>query len=89
MNGDKVDTYVRTPLAPTLKPGDVVIWDNLNVRKSRRAAAIAEKSMGSVPAALFARPQSHRYGFLKAQNAPAKEKSQDLRRPMEIHRCRL
>lgn len=29
MDGDKFDTYVRTQLAPTLEPGDVVIWDNL------------------------------------------------------------
>ena len=36
MDGDKFDTYVRTQLAPTLKPGDVVIWDNLNVHKSPR-----------------------------------------------------
>jgi transposase len=44
MNGDKFDTDVRTQLAPTLKLGDVVIWDNLNVHKSpRAAAAIAEK----------------------------------------------
>jgi transposase len=44
MDGDKFDTYVRTQLAPTLKPGDVVIWDNLNVHKSpRAAAAIAER----------------------------------------------
>ena len=44
MDRDKFDTYVRTQLAPTLKPGDVVIWDNLNVHKSpRAAAAIAEK----------------------------------------------
>lgn len=44
MDGDKFDTYVRTQLAPTLTPGDVVIWDNLNVHKSpRAAAAIAEK----------------------------------------------
>jgi transposase len=44
MDGDKFDTYVRTQLAPTLRPGDVVIWDNLNVHKSpRAAAAIAEK----------------------------------------------
>jgi transposase len=44
MDGDKFDTYVRTQLAPTLEPGDVVIWDNLNVRKSpRAAAAIAER----------------------------------------------
>lgn len=44
MDGDKFDTYVRTQLAPTLKEGDVVIWDNLNVHKSPRAAeAIAER----------------------------------------------
>lgn len=38
MNGPAFDTYVTTQLAPTLKPGDVVIWDNLNVHKSPRAA---------------------------------------------------
>jgi len=44
MDGEKFDIYVRTQLAPTLKEGDVVIWDNLNVHKSpRAAAAIAEK----------------------------------------------
>lgn len=44
MNGEAFDTYVRTQLAPTLKPGDVVICDNLNVHKSPRAAkAIAER----------------------------------------------
>jgi transposase len=44
MDGDKFDTYVRTQLAPTLKEGDVVIWDNLNVHNSPRAAeAIAER----------------------------------------------
>lgn len=44
MDGEKFDIYVRTQLAPTLTPGDVVIWDNLNVHKSpRAAAAIAEK----------------------------------------------
>jgi hypothetical protein len=43
VDGAKFDAYVRTQLAPTLKPGDVVIWDNLNVHKSpRAAAAIAE-----------------------------------------------
>jgi transposase len=45
MDGDKFDTYVRTQLAPTLEPGDVVIWDNLNVHKiPRAAAAIAERN---------------------------------------------
>lgn len=38
INGAAFDTYVVTQLAPTLRPGDVVIWDNLNVHKSPRAA---------------------------------------------------
>lgn len=38
INGDAFDTYVATQLAPTLRPGDVVVWDNLNVHKSPRAA---------------------------------------------------
>ena len=38
INGLAFDTYVSTQLAPTLSPGDVVIWDNLNVHKSPRAA---------------------------------------------------
>ena len=32
------DTYIKTQLAPLLRPGDVVILDNLNVHKSPRAA---------------------------------------------------
>ena len=43
MDGPAFDAYVQTQLAPTLKPGDVVILDNLNVHKSPRAAqALAE-----------------------------------------------
>ena len=44
MDGAAFDTYVRTQLVPTLRPGDVVILDNLNVHKSTRAAAaLAER----------------------------------------------
>ena len=44
MDGAAFDTYVATQLAPILKPGDVVILDNLNVHKSPRAAtALAER----------------------------------------------
>ena len=34
INGEAFDTYVTTQLAPQLKLGDVVVWDNLNVHKS-------------------------------------------------------
>lgn len=37
MDREAFDTYIETQLAPTLKKGDVVILDNLNVHKSHRA----------------------------------------------------
>lgn len=44
MDGEAFDAYVLTQLAPSLRSGDVVILDNLNVHKSPRAAkAIAER----------------------------------------------
>ncbi len=44
VNGEVFAAYVTPQLAPILKPGDVVVWDNLNVHKSRKAAeAIKER----------------------------------------------
>jgi transposase len=37
INGDVFTTYVRQVLAPTLKPGDVVILDNLGSHKGKAA----------------------------------------------------
>jgi transposase len=37
------ETYVETQLAPTLKPGDVVILDNLASHKSEKAQAILKE----------------------------------------------
>ncbi|HWU48263.1 MAG TPA: transposase [Asticcacaulis sp.] len=38
INGAAFDVYVTTQLALILRSGDIVIWDNLNVHKSPRAA---------------------------------------------------
>lgn len=40
MNRRTFETYVETQLAPTLRPGDVVILDNLSSHKSEKAKAI-------------------------------------------------
>lgn len=40
MNRVSFETYVETQLAPTLKPGDVVILDNLASHKSAKAEAV-------------------------------------------------
>jgi hypothetical protein len=39
----RIRAYVGTQLAPTLKPGDVVILDNLSSRESPRAVQILEQ----------------------------------------------
>ncbi|AWX93918.1 hypothetical protein DPM13_15455 [Paracoccus mutanolyticus] len=39
MNAEMFALYIETQLAPTLRPGDVVILDNLSSHKSPGAAA--------------------------------------------------
>ena len=46
INRKLFNTYVETQLAPTLKPGDVVILDNLSSHKSDDAAKVL-KSVGA------------------------------------------
>ena len=46
MNAKMFDLYVETQLVPTLRPGDVVILDNLSSHKSPAAAA-ALRSIGA------------------------------------------
>lgn len=43
MNRQIFEAYVETQLAPTLKPGDMVILDNLSSHKSEKAAAILKE----------------------------------------------
>lgn len=43
MNQRTFEAYVETQLAPTLKPGDMVVLDNLPSHKSEKAAAILKE----------------------------------------------
>ena len=44
MDGAAFEVYIATQLAPALRPGDIVILDNLNVHKSAAAAkALAQQ----------------------------------------------
>ena len=43
MNRQIFEAYVETQLAPTLRPGDMVILDNLSSHKSEKAAAILKE----------------------------------------------
>lgn len=43
MNRQIFETWIETQLAPTLRPGDVVILDNLSSHKSEKAKAILKE----------------------------------------------
>ena len=42
MSGDVFREYVRQVLVPTLRPGDVVVLDNLSAHKNRKAIELIE-----------------------------------------------
>src|SRR5919109_820877 len=52
INGESFRTYVEKVLLPTLRPGDIVVMDNLPLRRSQAL----------LPAKILARPESHRTG---------------------------
>ncbi len=74
MNAECFKAYVETFLVPELKPGDIVILDNLSSHKSKEVKAIIRQAgaQAHLPAALFPRPEPHRNGLFKTQNASQK-----------------
>lgn len=43
MNSDCLRTWVRKSLAPALKRGDIVVWDNLNIHNDVEIAKLIER----------------------------------------------
>ena len=74
VNGDIFLAYVHQVLVPTLKPGDIVVMDNLS---SHKVAGVREaiEAAGAqlLPAALLARSQSHRATLRQVQGAFAQD----------------
>lgn len=42
LDRDAFDTYIAKVLVPALRPGQIVLWDNLSVHKSARARSLIE-----------------------------------------------
>jgi DDE superfamily endonuclease len=65
-NREVFEAYVERVLAPTLLPGQVVVMDNLSAQGAQGQGADREEEMRTdLPAALLARPQPYRRGFLE------------------------
>ena len=94
MDGPAFEAYVTQVLVPTLKPGDIVVMDNLAAHKRDEitSAIVAAGAKAPLPAALFARPQSDRNGLRQAQGRPPQGGCQINRGLGPRHRrcpCRL
>lgn len=48
MNGDRFVKYIETVLVPTLKPGNIVILDNLSCHKRSEVVTLIERAGASV-----------------------------------------
>jgi len=44
MDGDSFGVYVERVLAPVVRPGDIVVMDNLSSHKNKKARALLEKA---------------------------------------------
>ena len=88
INGECFRAYVEQQLVPVLKPGDIVVMDNLG---SHKAAALrrmirAAGATALVPAALLTRPQSDRAGLRQDQALDARRAEAHHRGHLATHR---
>ena len=91
INGERFRAYVEQFLTPTLKPGDVVILDNLGSHKGK-AVRQAIRAVGArlvfLPK-ILARPQSDRAGLRQVQDFAVKGRSSNIRSDLRRKRSIL
>jgi hypothetical protein len=85
MHGAAFTAYIEQVLVPTLRPGDIVVMDNLPAHKPaavRKAIERAGAELRFLPAGL----QSHRNGLLQVQGLPQQARTAHRRPPLAGHR---
>src|SRR5579885_1453100 len=88
INGECFRAYVEQQLVPILKPGDIVVMDNLGSHKGKavRDATRGRRCTALVPVAILTRPQSHRAGVRQDQALDAHSPEAHHRRHLAPHR---
>ncbi len=86
-DGAAFETYVKHFLAPTLKRGQVVVMDNLQVHKMKRVRELVEGVGAEVLflPPIFAGLLAHRGGFLQGEGHPASDWGPHPRDPARGH----
>ena len=82
------EAYVERMLAPSLRPGQVVVMDNLGAHRSERVRELIEERglFAFVPAALLAGLLAHRRGFQQDKGAFEEGQGQDAPGARRGHR---
>jgi transposase len=83
MNGAIFCAYVEQCLVPILRPGDIVIMDNLASHKVKGVREAIEAAEAHLPAALLTRPQSNRTSLRQAQSLAAQGRRAIRSSPVE------
>lgn len=87
INGQCFKAHVEQQLIPTLRPGDIVVMDNLGSHKSADTPVDQGcRRKALVSAALFTRPQSNRASLRQDQALHAKSANTHHRRHLAISR---
>jgi DDE superfamily endonuclease len=83
INGERFRAYVDQFLAPTLKPGDVVILDNLSTRTRQRPCDGRSATPGWVWCfcRILPRPQSDRAGLRQVQKPGCERREREATKP--------
>ena len=73
IDGDSFRLYVEKVLLPSLRPGDIVIMDNLGSHKSKAVRQLIRAAGGQalLPAEILPRSEPHRTSLCQAQAFPA------------------
>ena len=86
MNRAAFRAYVEQKLAPALRPGVVVIMDNLSAHKIAGVHEALEARRAGLPAAVLAGPEPDRAAIREAQGAAAQGGRPHRRHPLGGHR---
>jgi hypothetical protein len=88
INRAAFEVYVERVLAPELRPGDVVVMDNLSRHKGPRVRELIEarRRAPALSPALQPRLQPHREGLRQAESAPAQGRRAHRRGALDRHR---
>jgi hypothetical protein len=88
INGESFRAYVEQQLVRVLRPGDIVVMDNLGSHKSPSVRQMIQKSrcQAVVPAAVLTRPQPDRASLCEDQALDAHRTETRDRRRLRPHR---